>query len=50
MKIAAKTKQSTGHAMTLPAIIFVCLMFVSSMGCVSTKKYNFVGNCRNPGT
>jgi chemotaxis protein MotB len=40
MKTATKTNQRTRHAMTLPAIIFICVMFAFSVGCVTTKTHN----------
>ena len=40
MKTVTKMNPGVKNTMILPAIIFVCVMFVFSTGCVTTKKYN----------
>ena len=40
MKTVTKMNPGTKNTMILPAIFFVCVMFVFSTGCVTTKKYN----------
>jgi chemotaxis protein MotB len=40
MKTVTKMNPSARNTMILLAIIFMCVMFVFSTGCVTTKKYN----------
>ena len=40
MKTIIKINLSARYAMTLPAIIFVSVMFVFSTGCITKNKYN----------
>ena len=40
MKTVPKINLNGRNAMIVPAIIYVCVMFVFLTGCVSTKKYN----------